>query len=564
MKKFLVLLVMAVACKSEKTATLYPSETGPIAKKAMVASGHPLATKVGLEVLRNGGNAYDAAIATQFALAVVFPQAGNIGGGGFAVIREANGELSTLDFREKAPLAASRDMYLDAQGRVINKLSTLGHRAAGVPGSVAGMWELHRKYGSKPWNELIQPAIGLAYDGFQLTKRGAAVLNDKQEDFKQVNTYLPWIINEGGWQEGHPVIQRELAATLAFIRDQGREGFYDGIVADQIAKEMLRGGGLITKEDLKLYEPVWRDPIIMNYKDHKVIGMPPPSSGGIALAQLLKGAEMHGLSDLEFHSPKYINLMAELEKRVYADRSAYLGDADFYEVPVDRLISEKYLKERFADVQPDKVTPSSEISAGELQLTESNETTHFSIVDQEGNAVAITTTLNASMGCKVMVKGAGFFLNNEMDDFSSKPGVPNMYGLIGSEANAIEPGKRMLSSMTPTIVEKDGALKMVVGTPGGATIITSVFQTIINVLDQDMTMQMAVNIPRIHHQWLPDSLQVEKNKLPKDLIEDLEEMGHGIKYRSLTGRMDCILVVNDSTLEGGSDYLRGDSYAEGF
>lgn len=560
-----LLLLAACAPKSEPdNYTIYPPETGPIGESAMVSSAHPEATKVGVEILKNGGNAYDAAVAVQFALAVVYPQAGNIGGGGFAVIREENGELASLDFREMAPSAAHRDMYLDEVGDVIPNMSIIGHRASGVPGSVAGMWEIHQKYGSKPWAELIQPAIGLAFDGFNLTKKGAGILNYVQDRFKMVNDYEPWMINAEGWNEGDLVKQKELAGTLAFIRDMGKDGFYSGIVADQIVKEMQRGDGLITAEDLENYEAIWRDPIISAYKGHKIIGMPPPSSGGVAVAQLLYGAEKLGLGDMEHNSVEYINLMAEIEKRVYADRTTHLGDMDFYEVPIETLTNSEYLDERFAGISSDKITPASEISNGQIAMIESEETTHFSVVDPQGNAISVTTTLNGSMGSCVMVKGAGFLLNNEMDDFSAKPGVPNMFGLLGSEANAIEPGKRMLSSMTPTIVEKDDRLKMVVGTPGGATIITSVFQTILNVLDHDMGMQDAVNAAKIHHQWYPDSIQIEKERFSQSVIDELNDMGIGIKYRNSLGRMDCILVRDDGTLEGGADHHRADNYAEGF
>lgn len=560
----LALTVLSCAKKETSDHITYPAETGPLGDSAMVASAHPLATKVGVEIMRNGGNAYDAAVAVQFALTVVYPQAGNIGGGGFAVVRENDGSIASLDFREKAPAAATRDMYLDSAGQFIPELSTLGHLASGVPGSVAGMWDIHQKYGSKPWAELVQPAINLAFDGYELTKKGAGILNYVQDRFKKANTYEPWVINPEGWKEGDLVVQKELAATLSFIRDNGRDGFYKGIVADQIVKEMVRGNGIITAEDLESYQPAWREPVVSEYKGNKVIGMPPASSGGVAVAQLLYGAEKVGLGNLEHNSAEYVHLMAELEKRVYADRTIHLGDMDYYDVPMEMLLNSDYLDERFEDISLDQVTPSTEITHGEISMTESEETTHFSIVDPQGNAVSITTTLNGSMGSCVIVKGAGFLLNNEMDDFSAKPGVPNMFGLLGSEANAIEPGKRMLSSMTPTIIEKDGELKAVIGTPGGATIITSVFQTILNVLDHDMGMQNAVNAAKAHHQWYPDSIQLENNRFPIEVIEQLEEMGHGIKYRNSTGRMDCILIRPDGKLEGGSDYIRGDNYSEGF
>ncbi|MCP4459739.1 MAG: gamma-glutamyltransferase [Cytophagales bacterium] len=562
MKK-LAFLILLAACQPKPTVQTIP-ETGPTGKSAMVASAHPLATKVGVQIMKDGGNAFDAAVAVKFALSVVYPQAGNIGGGGFAVFRMANGSVGALDFREKAPLAASRDMYLDEVGEFTEDLSTIGHQAVGVPGSVAGMWELHQEYGKMEWQSLVQPAIDFAFEGFSLTKNGASILNHYQDEFIEANKYTPWMINKDGWKEGMTVIQRELTATLGFIRDSGRDGFYKGIVGDQLIKEMMRGNGIITQEDLDTYEPVWRDPVVSTYKGHKIIGMPPPSSGGIALAQLLYGAEKFDLGDLSHNSSEYINLMAELEKRVYADRTIHLGDMDFYDTPQSTLLSPNYLDERFDGIAMNSMTSSIEITNGVIPLKESEQTTHFSIVDSEGNAVSITTTLNGSMGSKVMVKGAGFLLNNEMDDFSAKPGSPNMFGLLGSEANAIEPGKRMLSSMTPTIVEKEGQLRIVAGTPGGSTIITSVFQTILNVIDYDMTMQDAVNAPRAHHQWMPDMLYIEKGRLSESLINELEQIGHEINERKYIGKMDCILVRDDATLEGGSDRMRGDSYSEGF
>jgi len=563
MKKLTILFLFLAACQTNPKVEK-ASVTGPIGKSAMVASAHPLATKVGVQIMKDGGNAFDAAVAVKLALAVVYPQAGNIGGGGFAVFRKADGEVGALDFREKAPGAASRDMYLDEVGDVIENLSTLGHLAVGVPGSVAGIWELHQAHGKLPWKDLVKPAIDLAFEGYTLTEKAAGILNYTQEGFIKANDYTPWVVNEAGWKEGDVVSQQELGETLNQIRDQGRDGFYTGAVAELLINEMERGKGLITQEDLDNYAPVWRKPIIASYNGNKIISMPPASSGGIALAQLLYGAEKMRLGDLAHNSAEYINVMAELEKRVYADRTTHLGDTDFYDTPIGMLLSADYLDERFAGIEKGKVTPSIEISHGEIIPKESEQTTHFSIVDPDGNAVAITTTLNGSMGSRVMVKGAGFILNNEMDDFSAKPGTPNMFGLLGSEANEIVPGKRMLSSMTPTIVEKDGQLKMVVGTPGGATIITSVFQTIINVLDHDMTMQEAVDAPKIHHQWLPELLFVEKDKLSASVLEELEKMGHEINERNSIGRMDCVLVRPDSTLEGGSDRTRADNYSEGF
>jgi len=537
--------------------------SGTLAEKAMVSTTHPAATRVGLEILQEGGNAIDAAIAVQFALAVVYPRAGNIGGGGFAVIRWHDGQHAALDFREKAPLAASRDMYLDRKGQVLTSRSRSGHLAVGVPGSVAGMWALHQRYGSMPWKDLLDPAISLAANGATLTVREAEMLNSQQADFRKANRYTPWVLRSEPWQEGELVVQQALAHTLSLISEQGKDAFYKGTIADQIEKEMVLGKGLITKEDLASYEAVWRTPVTGRYKDHTIIGMPPPSSGGVALLQLLRGAELLKADQEEYASASYIHLLAEIEKRVYADRSQYLGDPDFYPVPASRLTNPDYLNTRYAQINREKATPATELAAGDVQV-ESEETTHFSLLDAEGNAVAITTTLNGNMGSDVMVENAGFFLNNEMDDFSAKPGVPNMFGLVGSEANEILPGKRMLSSMTPTIVEKDGDVKMILGTPGGSTIITSVFQIILNVLDRGMTLQEAIDQPRFHHQWLPDKIQFEEGKMPKETLEELRAMGHGIRERDPIGRIDAILIHGEGRIEGASDTTRSDGMAMGY
>ncbi|MEP4534362.1 MAG: gamma-glutamyltransferase [Cyclobacteriaceae bacterium] len=538
--------------------------SGTIEDSAMVVSAHPIATNIGVDILKSGGTAIDAAVAVQFALAVVYPRAGNIGGGGFAVMRFSDGKTNTLDFREKAPALAYRDMYLDESKNVIPEKSMLGHQAAGVPGSVAGMWELHQTYGSLDWKELIQPAIDVANSGFKITQNEADVLNDKQEKFREANTYSPWVLKESGWNAGDLVRQPELTSTLEAIRDLGRDGFYKGSVADKIVAEMKKGEGLISHEDLANYHPLWKDPVSGYYKGHKVISMAPPSSGGVAVLQLLQGAEMLNIAQYPHNSTEATNLMAELEKRVFADRAKFIGDPDYYDVPVDELLSAAYNTERFSSIRVDNMTPSSKIAHGPILPKESEETTHFSIVDPLGNAVALTTTLNLNYGCKVWVEGAGFVLNNEMDDFSAKPGVPNYFGLIGAKANAIAPNKRMTSSMTPTIVEKDGKLKLVLGSPGGSTIITSVYQTIQNMIDYDMTMQEAVNAKKIHHQWLPDQIKYEQDGLDSLTIMKLNKMGHNLKAVKSIGRNDCILVREDGTLEGAADHTRGDDYAAGF
>lgn len=558
-----LLLALFVSCEVPRQAPTGTSNVGALGTKAMIVSAHPLATDIGLKVLKQGGNVIDAAVATQFALAVAYPRAGNIGGGGFAVVRWNNGQVNALDFREKAPLKAHRDMYLDGDGEVIADLSTLGHLAVGVPGSVAGMWELHQKYGRMDWPQLLQPSIDLAKDGHPITADEAEALNEKLKDFEAANTYRPWPLKDTLWQAGDWVVQKNLASTLSSIRDEGRDGFYKGKVAAQIAAEMQSGGGIITLEDLMAYEPVWRDPIQTTYKNYTVYGMSPPSSGGIAVAQLLQGAEQWDLGQYDYNSAKYVHLMAELERRVFADRAEYLGDADFYDVPIKTLTSTAYNRERFQDIDIELATPSSEVSAGQALQEESMETTHFSIVDTYGNAISLTTTLNGNYGSKVLVQGAGFFLNNEMDDFSSKPGVPNMFGLVGAEANSIAPGKRMLSAMSPTIITKQGDLKAVLGTPGGSTIITSVFQTIMNILENDMSMQEAVIAKKVHHQWLPDRILAEEGALAPEVVTALEAKGHRIEWRDKIGRTDCILVRDDGTLEGGAD-PRGDDHAEGF
>ncbi|WP_026897819.1 gamma-glutamyltransferase [Daejeonella oryzae] len=522
----------------------------------MVVSAHPLASKVGLNILKKGGNAVDAAVAVQFALAVVYPNAGNIGGGGFMVYRSASGEISTLDYREKAPAASSRDMYLDSEGNAITDKSLYGHLASGVPGSVDGMVKAHQKYGKLSWAEVLQPSIDLAANGFALTERQANELNSNAAAFAKFNPGKDYFL-KSKWIADDKLVQSDLAKTLTLIRDNGREGFYAGEVADLIVAEMASGSGLISKKDLADYQSVWREAITGNYKEYRIITMPPPSSGGIALIQLLKLVEPYPLKRWGFNSDSTVQLMVEAERRVYADRAAYLGDPDFFKVPQQALMASSYSLSRMKDFNWNQATPSNLIKEGVIAPKESEETTHFSIVDREGNAVSITTTLNGSYGSKVIVKGAGFLLNNEMDDFSVKPGTPNMYGLVGGEANAISPGKRMLSSMTPAILEKDGKLFMIVGTPGGSTIITSVFQTILNVVEFDKNMQAAVNAKKFHHQWLPDEVFVEKGTLDSLTQIKLQKKGYKITERGDIGRVDAILKTKWGYYEGGAD-PRGD------
>ncbi|MBO6212160.1 gamma-glutamyltransferase [Algoriella sp.] len=532
-------------------------------KNGMVVTAHPEASKVGIDILKKGGNAIDASIAVQFALAVVYPNAGNIGGGGFLVYRDAKGNTDALDFREKAPLNAKEDMYWDKDGNAITDLSLYGQLAAGVPGTVDGMVKAHEKYGKLSWKELVTPAINLALKGFKITKQQASELTNKHNDFVRLNAKTNALTSKVNWVEGDLLIQADLAKTLKLIQQKGRKGFYEGKTADLIVKEMNRGNGIISKKDLADYHSVWRTPVSGLYKGYKIISMPPPSSGGIALISLFQSVEDYPLNKWGFQSEKSIQTIVEAERRVYADRAEHLGDPDFVKVPQAQLLNKTYNVNRMKDFSFDKATPSSSIKAGEIIGKESMETTHYVIVDKDGNAASVTTTLNGSYGSLVVVNDAGFLLNNEMDDFSVKPGTPNMYGLVGGKANAIEPSKRMLSSMTPSILEKDGKLFMVVGTPGGSTIITSVFQTILNVIDFNMTMQEAVAAPRFHHQWLPDQVDYEPKAISTNVREALQQKGYNLKERKPYGRVDGILVNPDKTYQGGAD-PRGDDTIVGY
>lgn len=517
------------------------------ALNGMVVSAQVDASEAGVEVLRKGGNAIDAAVATGFALAVTYPGAGNVGGGGFMVIRLKDGTTTSIDYREKAPGAATRDMYLDENGDFLPNLSQRGYLASGVPGSVAGLLLAHEKYGKLSRKEVMAPALRLAKKGYILSRRQAITYNNYYNTFSQFESTKKYFTkgdSTRGYQEGERFKQRDLYKVLKRISKQGRDGFYTGKTADLIVAEMERGGGIITHQDLRDYQAVEREPIVGEYRGHKVYSMPPASSGGIALVQLLNAVEPYNIKEMGFNSSATIHLMGESMRRVYADRAEWLGDSDYFDVPIDELIDKDYMQRRMAGFNPDSAGVSEETTFGNPFANESTETTHYSVVDSEGNAVSTTTTINSGFGSKVVIDGAGFFMNNEMDDFSAKPGVPNQFGLLGNEANAIEPGKRMLSAMTPTIVEdKEGKLKMVIGTPGGSTIITTVFQTIMNVIDHEMDIASAVSSPRVHHQWFPDVMFYENGGLAVDVVDNLKVRGWDVvERRGTSGRADGIVV----------------------
>ena len=545
---FLSISTLITSCNSENVI------------KASIVSARQEASSIGIAIMEKGGSAFDAMIATDLALTVCFPNAGNISGGGFMVYRTADGKTGSLDFREKAPIAASADMYLDIDGNVIDGKSTLGGLAVGVPGTVAGLVAIHEKFGTIPWEELVQPAIDLALDGYLVTEKQEKSFNSKIEDFISVNGSETFYAQ--GFKSGDRVKNIALASTLKRIAKFGKSGFYEGETANDLVNRVKETGGIISHDDLLAYKPVWRDPINFQYKDLNIFAMGPPSSGGICLGQILKMIEPYDIGQYKHNSIKAMQIIVEAERRSYADRSLYLGDPDFYKVPEKKLLNTEYLNERMETFDFDKATKSIDIKPGSLIFEESEETTHYSIIDEIGNAVAVTTTLNGSYGSKVFVEKGGYFLNNEMDDFSSKPGVPNMFGLIGGKANSIASQKRMLSAMTPTIVEKNGKLSMIVGTPGGSTIITSVLQTILNVYEFGMNIQKAVSAARFHHQWLPDNIVMEPGRFDRNIIKKLQEKEYEIKeeYNKIIGRVDAVHISENGIISTGAD-PRGDDKA---
>ena len=564
----LLLLLLAASCRSPEAEEKAPQAPGAVkvaeADQAMIVSPHPLGTRAGLEILRQGGNGVDATIAVQFALAVVYPRAGNIAGGGFMLIRTPEGKVEALDYREMAPGAASHDMYLDEKGEVIPGLSQNTLLAVGVPGTVQGLYAAWKKYGQiEDFGQLLQPAIRLAEEGFPISQTEADRLNRFDSVFTARNPYPMPFVKQGGWKANDILRQPELAQTLRLIAKQGPDAFYRGPIAEKLAQFMQKRGGLISREDLAAYESVWRKPVKKDFREYTLYSMPPPSSGGIALAQMVEMTEPYPMEKHPWLSTYNTHLCIEAMRRAFADRAFYLGDSDFYPVPEKQLLDDSYLRQRMSDFDPQRAGSSDKVQQGEFQLQmESFETTHTSVVGPHGYAVSVTTTLNSNYGCKIQVPGLGFFLNNEMDDFSAKPGVPNQFGLVGAEANAIEPHKRMLSSMSPTIVEKDGELFLVLGSPGGPAIITSVFEVVMQVTRFGESLEKAISTPRYHHQWLPQQVWYEEGT-PPALIDSLEALGHKMVPKKYIGLVKAVQVLPSGKLKGAGDPRQPDDHAEG-
>lgn len=553
-----VTMLLCFGCKNNIPNTSPIVNPAVTADSMMIVSARKEASEAGVWILMQGGNAFDAAIAVHFALAVVYPQAGNLGGGGFMIAHTENNENLCLDFRETAPMQASADMYLNSDESVDQKKSLLGGLACGVPGSVRGMLDLHKKYGTMPWAKLLMPAIKLAEDGFVLTTLDIQELESVQHDLDLING--PNIFTSRSWHVGDTLRQIHLANTLKQLA-VNPEDFYQGEIANQIARDVGFSGGIMQITDLQNYKSIWREPLIIPFRGYQIVTMPPPGSGGIVLGQMLIWLDWMKIDLYSHNSARYIQLLAELEKRAYADRSEYLADPDFFHVPIRQLLDTLYLINRLHLFPFNGVTPSSNIK--HMPVSEHEQTTHFSIVDAKGNAVSITTTLNSAYGSKLIIKDAGFLMNNEMDDFAVAPGVKNQFGLIGGKANCIEPGKRMLSSMTPTVVLKDNQPVLVLGSPGGATIITTVLQNILNVLVYGMDIQQSVDQLRFHHQWLPDVLYLEEGwKAHNPLMDSLQSMGYVLQFRSPIGRVSAIMKNKNERWEAGVD-KRGDNYASG-
>ena len=548
----LIVFFLFVSCGNEYTPT--------------VVSARKDASDIGVEIMKKGGNAFDAMIGVQLALSVSHPTAGNIAGGGFMVYKLKDGTDGTLDFRETAPADSSEKMYQDENGNVIPGLSSIGGLAVGVPGTVSAIFEIHKKFGSLPIEELFQPSIELAEKGYLVTKYLEDELNEKRDDFIKLNGKNSLYSKE--YKSGDTIFNKMYANTLREIMNKGADGFYKGKVAEDMIETISQSGGIMTMEDLSEYQSVWRDPVRFKYKGYDIISMSFPSSGGVILGQMMKAIENFDLSKIKHNSPEYVQLLTEIERRAFADRSDLMGDPDFMKLPVYEFMDKEYVESRMKNFSWDQATPSSEIKPGEIIFNESYETTHFSIVDNEGNAVSVTTTLNNSFGSKVYVENSGFFLNNEMDDFSSKPGYPNFFGVIGSEANSIQPNKRMLSAMTPTIVLKNNKPHLILGSPGGPSIITSVFQTILNVVEYNMDVNKAVSSPRFHHQWYPDLIVMENEAYSDELNSILskknylivklpiEEETLGVYKRSDIGAVDAILINENGEVFGGADLRR--------